>query len=361
MKIEKTEVFVLKVPTGQRLRTAIHDISDVYNVFIRLTAGGVSGHGYAFSFSEHQAAALAGLLKDLGQAVEGQDAAPSVLESVADRRLNFVGTLGPSMLARSALDIAAWDLLARSRQAPLYNLLGGSDRRMPAYATGGWVDYSREQTLEEAQTFYAQGYRRYKIKIGSDTRGFDADLKRSVELRDALPPDMEVMVDANQAWSVAVARRALQAFAGEGFAWFEEPIDAADYAGYSQLREMGLGTIAAGETLHGETALIELSARNGVDVLMPDIMRVGGVSGFRRVLEGAERLGVAVSSHTFTSVSTHVMTLSTLGGPVEVLPTWWDQVFEEAPDVVDGDIRPSNSPGASSTPSEEAVSRWMLA
>lgn len=347
----------ISLPLERELRTAIHRIRSIENVLVEISADGLRGIGYAFTFNQAQANAVRHMVHDLAGLLAGTDERSIRAHFAAmTMQLNFTGDAGVGMLALSALDTALWDLHARRAGMPLFRLLGGDRTTLPVYATGGWTSYPVEQLVEEGVAYRDQGYRNYKIKIGMpDWRD---DVERVHRLRSAVGDGLAIQVDANQAWNRVDALNAGRAFEEAGVYWYEEPVAAADIGGSAELARVLDVPIATGETVHGLHGFRPLVEGGAADVLMPDVMRVGGVTGFLDVAGFAAAHHQIVSSHTFTEVSAHIMASVPNGTLVEYIPGWWDRMFADAPVVRDGDIHLSERPGLGFTFADDAVKEF---
>ncbi len=357
--IDAIRTYHVALPLERELRTAIHRIDRIDNVLVEISSGGRTGIGYAFAFNRQQAFAIRAAAHALGQVVQAQPEA-GVLDQwqAMWQDLNFTGQAGIGVLAMNAIDTALWDLHAQEAGMPLFRLLGGSRTSLPLYATGGWISYPLAELVEEGQRLKDQGFTHYKIKIGFDD--WREDLRRLEELQSAVGEGMAIQVDANQAWRVHDALAAGRAFQACGVYWYEEPTSADDIVGSAEIaRELDV-PIATGETVYGVPGFRRLIEGRAADVYMPDLMRCGGVTGFRDVAVFADAHHVPVSSHTFTEVSAHVMSATPNGTLVEYIPGWWDDLFEGAPEVRDGRIHLSETPGLGFRFSEEAKSKYGL-
>src|SRR5207253_834449 len=139
------------------------------------------------------------------------------------------GRTGIGLLAVAAIDTALWDLAAQAAGVPLYRLAGGASRSLPVYAQPGWLSLPVEGVIEEALFFVEQGFRHYKLRVGS--ADWRADVERVRRVREALPADVALLVDANQGWSRFLALEACRALDELGLYWIEEPVDALDFEG----------------------------------------------------------------------------------------------------------------------------------
>lgn len=359
MKIDRVTTHHVSVPLGRELHTAIHRISSVHNVLVEIEADGLVGFGYAFTFNLHQARAVRHTIHGLAELIRGEDSrAIRSLNRKMTAAQNFVGTAGISTLAQSAIDVALWDLQGKRAGMPLFRLWGGDRDALTVYATGGWISSPVEDLIDEAEALIADGFEHYKIKIGFED--WHEDVRRFERLIGAVGERLSVMVDANQAWRTADALAAGREFERLGAAWYEEPVDALDVAGSAELARELVLSIATGETIYGVDGFRPLVEARAADVLMPDIMRVGGPTGFFDVATFADAHRQQVSSHTFTEVSAHVMSALPNAGLVEYIPAWWDGLFEDAPRVSGGRVRLTDLPGFGLSFAPKALRDWSI-
>jgi L-alanine-DL-glutamate epimerase-like enolase superfamily enzyme len=260
-------------------------------------------------------------------------------------------------MALAAVDTALWDLLGKAAELPLYKMLGAVRDEVPVYATGGWFTYSKEELVEECLRFSELGYRDYKMKVGH--QDWQIDIKRVEYVAARINQhSIRLMVDANQAWTVEQAIPAGRALAELGVVWFEEPVVVQDLDGCARIAAEVDIPLATGESLftrHGFRPWIE---RRAADVLMPDLMRCGGPTEFMHVAQMADDQRLPISSHTFAEQSSHLIAASVNGLSVEIVPGWFDGLFDAAPEVSDGKMRLSNRPGLGIRLSERAVAEY---
>ena len=208
--------------------------------------------------------------------------------------------------ALSAVDIALWDILAQALGQPVHALLGGAHRRqVPAYATGGYYRGDRarwaetEPLAEEVSGYMAAGFRALKMKIGLLT--VRQDLARVRAVRDALGPDVPLMVDANHAYSAHVAITAGRGLEEAGVHWFEEPVVPEDLDGYEQVTGALDLAVAGGECEYTRYGFRELVRRRCVDIAQPDLSCAGGLSEGMKIAALASAFGVQVVPHVWGS------------------------------------------------------------
>jgi L-alanine-DL-glutamate epimerase-like enolase superfamily enzyme len=358
-KIEQIAIHRIAMPLDPPIRSGIHDIDGIYTAVVSISSGGETGIGYAFTFSANEMRAVAAIAEDLAHVV---DAVPTrgVREHWAAMwdHLNFIGHEGPGAMAMAAIDTALWDVLARRAGLPLYRLLGGANSATHVYAAGGWLSWSVEQVIEEALSFAGAGYRAYKMRVGS--ADWRADVERVTEVRQALPGEVGLMIDVNQAWSVDTALLAGKELEGLNLIWIEEPIDAQDFQGQAELARSLATPIAAGETLWGRRDFSRLLEAGGVDIVQLDLMRCGGITPFLSIAPMVEASHSPITSHLFTQISAHLLAAVPRAYMAEHLPSWFDPLFEEPPEIVDGRLLASEQPGLGLTLSRSALERWEV-
>jgi L-alanine-DL-glutamate epimerase-like enolase superfamily enzyme len=351
---------LVSIPMGRELRSALHTMSAIETFLVEIEDDGLTGIGYAFAFSRPEVEAIRAAAHFLADTLQSAD-----LRSTQDcwqrmmRASNFTGSNGLAMLALSAIDTALWDLKGKRASMPLFRLLGGARTELPVYMTGGWIANTADDIRDEVATMRELGISHYKIKIGA--RGWKADLDRVAEIQEIAGDDFAILVDVNQNWSLRDARYAVNVLNRDfNIYWLEEPIAYTDIVGLREIRDRSLAPIAAGETFHAPVGIKPLIAERAVDVLMPDLMRVGGPTGFGQVLALAEVENLTVSSHVFAEISAHLMSSVTNLDVIEYMPNWWERLFDEneRPHVVDGKMVLSERPGLGFNFSQESIEQW---
>ena len=360
MKISRIVVHRLSIPLPRPVRTASHDHTHADTVVVEMrTDAGLVGSGYCFAFGAHRARALAALVEDLVPLWEGRDpAAARAHFAAAWRALNFIGHAGAAMMALAALDTACWDLAARAAGLPLARYLGGARTRVPAYASAGlWLDYSIDELLAEAERFRAQGHRALKMRIGRPRPAEDVERVRRV--REALGPDVGLLVDVNQGWDEATAIRVGRELEAFDLYWLEEPLPYQDLEGCARVAAALTVPVATGETDYGSRAIKRHLELRAADVLMPDLQRMGGVSGFLDAAALCRAWHQPVSSHLFTEASCHLLAASENGLILEHMP-WWEALYTEPPTVADGHVLVPDRPGLGVDLAPAALERFRV-
>lgn len=211
----------------------------------------------------------------------------------------FVGLAGSAL---SAIDIALWDLAGKATGLPAHALLGGKVRnRVAVYATGLYYTEGEfpDRLLDEARSYVEQGFTGMKTKVGGLT--VEEDVRRVRALREAIGPDMRLMVDANQAYNATTAIRIGHKLADLDLMWFEEPVNAQDMEAYLQVKDALPMAIAGGETLRTRFEFKDYLARRAYDIAQPDIMHCGGITEMARICSMANAYGIQVNPHVWGS------------------------------------------------------------
>ena len=271
-----------------------------------LTEEGIVGRSYLEPYVVKSLHYLVPALNDLGSALKGRRVAPIELFDAARKSLHFVGYEGLSMIAASGLDMAAWDALARAAKLPLCVLLGGSIGPVKSYNSNGlWLKAPAAVAEEAIQLRDEGGFAGLKLRLGRD-RAAD-DLATLDAVGKAVGDDMELMVDFNQGLDLADALRRCHMIDGHGLAWIEEPILYDNLDGHAQLAAELSTPIQIGENFYGPRAMHSALQKKACDLVMPDFMRIGGVTGWIRAAAIAGAAGIPVSTHLYPEVAAHMM------------------------------------------------------
>ena len=358
MKIGRVVLHPLSLPLAQPLKTSIHDIRSVDTVLVEMQGGdGATGVGYCFAFGPRRARALQALVEDLAPIYEGADA--SATRSLFDRAwrsLNFLGHAGVAVMALAALDTACWDLAAQAAGLPLWRFLGAERNRVPAYASSGlWLHRTVDELVAEAEGFVAQGHRAMKMRLGKPRPA--EDVERARTLRAALGPDVKLLADVNQGWDEATAIRTGRQLEEVGLFWLEEPLDYENLEGAARVAAALDTPIASGETEYGWLGMKRYLDAGAADILMPDLQRKGGVTGYLRAVELCEAYHVPVSSHLFVEVSGHVVAAAAHPSLLEHMD-WWLPLFDDRLPIVDGHVVLSERPGIGVALDRAALARF---
>jgi L-alanine-DL-glutamate epimerase-like enolase superfamily enzyme len=359
MKMTRVRPHLLSLPLPRPVKTSIHDLRAVDTVLVEIeTDAGLVGTGYCFAFGRHRARALHALVEDLIPLYEGQDPlAARALFDGAWRAINFLGHAGAAVMALSALDTACWDLAAQSVGQPLFRFLGGTRSQVPTYASSGlWLDYSMDELLAEASRFLVQGHRAMKMRLGRPPK---EDLERVRWLREAIGPDVKLLADVNQGWDEATAIRVGRELEAFGLYWLEEPLPYEDLEGCARVAAALTTPIATGETDYGSLGMKRHLELRAADILMPDLERMGGVTGFLKAATLCEAFHTPVSSHLFMEASSHILAALPNAIILEHM-AWWEELFEEPLEIADGHMLLPEKPGIGLGLSRKALERYRV-
>ncbi len=343
MKIESVRTYHISKPLRQKLVNSLFCIERMEHILVEVDAEGDTGIGFVYTIDAAQARAVKEMVDNFASLLVGTDS--DLIRkhwNNAQTMINGIGQTGMPVVAWAAFDIALWDLMARRAGLPLYKLLGAFRTEVPVYASGGWL-IPVSDLVDEALAYKEQGYRRYKMKVGC--ADYREDLRRIAKVREAVGDGMEIMVDANQGWSVKHAIAVSSGLAELGVNYLEEPVHAQDYIGQAEITRNTQINIVAGESLFTLTEHFELMRGRCVDILNPDLQRCGGISEFLQVCALANAYRIPVTSHVFTEASVHLMAVAPTAIHAEYIPDWWRGVFTEEPVVVDGIVKLDDQPG----------------
>jgi L-alanine-DL-glutamate epimerase-like enolase superfamily enzyme len=241
---------------------------------------------------------------------------------------------------------------------PLHRLLGTARSRIKAYHSGGlWVSMSVDELLAQAQDFLDQGFRAMKMRLGRPS--VEEDAERATAIREVIGPDIELMADANQGFSVSRAIREGRALEQVNLTWFEEPVQAYDLEGSARVAAEIDTPIASGETEYARYGFRDMLERKSADVLMPDLQRVGGITEFVRVAHMAEAFDVPVSPHVYTEQCLQLCAALPNVSHSEYMP-WFSPLYREALDIEDGDFIIPDRPGLGFTFDPDAVESYRV-
>jgi mandelate racemase len=318
------------------------------------TDQGVTGHSYIFGYSKITLKPLLLLVEDIGRSLEGKALVPFDLMTAMDATFRLLGWQGLVGMAVSGLDMAFWDALGRIAGKPLVELLGGSARPMRAYDSYGAVDpVADERALRRS---LEQGFRGIKIKGGDGDAANDERVVKGV--RALLGPDVALMIDFNQSLDPAEAKRRIARLAPYDLTWVEEPVPQENLIGHAEVRESSPIPIQAGENWWFPRGFAEAIAARASDLIMPDLMKVGGVTGWLNVAGQANAACIPMSSHLFAEASTHMLAVTPTAHWLEVLDLA-HAVLGEPIQIVDGTLT-ARGPGLGLEWDEAAVAKYLI-
>ncbi|HEY0438822.1 MAG TPA: enolase C-terminal domain-like protein [Xanthobacteraceae bacterium] len=323
------------------------------------TEEGIVGRSYLEPYTVKALKYLVPALHDFGEILKGRRIAPTELYDLARKSLHFVGYQGLSMIAVSGLDMAAWDALAKAAGMPLCVLLGGSVGPVPAYNSNGlWLQESAAVAAEAIELRGEGGFAGLKLRLGR-TRMRD-DLATIEAVRKAVGDDMQLMVDFNQGLHLGEALQRCHAIDDLGLAWIEEPIVYDNLDGYVQLAAELKTPVQIGENFYGPRDLHTALQRKACDYVMPDFMRIGGVTGWLRAAAIAGAAGIPMSTHLYPEVGAHMLRVTETAHWLE-WQDWADPILQQPYAVKDGLLYIPDVPGVGLEWNEDAVKAHQVA
>jgi mandelate racemase len=322
------------------------------------TEEGVTGHAWQFCYLPAAAPAIAIMLGEVLRTVKGDRVEPEVLWAKLSKRFTLIGVQGIARMAMAMFDVACWDALAIGAGKPLATFLGGNPAPVPAYNSNGLgLMDSPEAVADEAEKLLAGGFRAVKLRLGYPTP--EADLAAVRAVRKRIPGDIAVMVDYNQALTVEEAIRRGRMLDGEGVYWIEEPIRHDDHAGCAAVAREVTTPVQIGENFSLVHDMERALAVRACDYVMPDLERIGGVSGWQRAAALAQSAGFKMSSHLYPEVSAHLLAVTPTAHWLESVD-WANAILAEPLCVADGMAMTPDRPGNGLAWDEEAIRRYRM-
>lgn len=354
-KIAEFRVRAVRVPMTEPHRTASGVITESPLVLTDVvTDSGIAGRSIVFTYTTAALGPTAALIRNFEALVAGETLAPAAIEQKLAQRFRLLGTQGLVGMALAAIDMALWDALARMQDVPLVRLLGGTTKPVRPY---GAVGYDGERdSAKAAESWAKRGFTGVKAKIGHPTVREDVAVVRA--MRQAVGADVAIMVDYNQCLTPTEAARRLRSLDDEGLEWVEEPTLAHDYAGHAHVAREARTPIQCGENWWGTTDMRHAIAARASDLVMPDVMKIGGVTGWLRAAALAQANGLQVSNHLWPELSARLLCCTPTAHWLEYAD-WWNPVLAEPLRVEGGRALVDESPGSGIDWNEDAVRRFM--
>jgi mandelate racemase len=322
------------------------------------TEEGIVGRAHAFCYLEDAAAMIRRCIALAEDTLVGLPVDPERIARRCRDRFTLLGVHGVVAMALSALDVACWDALASAADRPLAEYLGSRLRGVPAYNSNGLSLHEPDALAKEAIELLGSEFRALKLRLGRADAAADLAAVRAV--RSAVPDGTAVMADFNQALSVVEALARAPALDDAGLYWIEEPVAADDWVGCARVAAGMATPLQLGENLYGAAAAAAAIAARASDCLMPDLMRIGGVSGWLAAADLAAHAKLPLSSHLYPEVSVHLLAASPTAHWLEYVD-WAEPFLAEAIEIRAGEARVPERPGTGIAWDESAVAHYALA
>lgn len=354
--IRELRVRPVCVPMEQAHQTASGAVLESPLVLTDIvTEDGIVGHSMVFTYTRTALKPTADLLKGLEPLIRGLPLAPREIEQDLARRFRLLGSQGLVGIALAAIDMALWDALARSSGKSLVELLGGVHKPVQAYGAVGYDGIA--ESARVAEQWAKRGFHGVKAKVGYPSVQEDIAVIRAI--RSAAGDDFAIMVDYNQSLAPVEAIERLRLLDEEGLTWVEEPTLAHDYAGHARIAREVNTPIQCGENWWGTLDMQHAIDAEASDYMMPDVMKIGGVSGWLRAADLAQTRNIPLSSHLWPEISAQLLNLTPTAHWLEYAD-WWNPVIAEPLPVKNGLAITVDMTGTGVSWNEEAVNKFAV-
>ncbi len=354
IQIQSIKVRVAKVPLPEPHRTASAIISESPLVFIDITASdGTVGHGLLFTYTPAALVPTAELVKNIAPLLEGQSLIPRKLSSELAAKFRLLGTQGIVGMALAGIDMALWDCLSRFQDLPLVTLLGGENKPIKPYGAIGFD--GAEGSARTAEKLAKQGFLGVKAKIGYASLAEDLQVIRA--MRAAVGNGVEIMVDYNQSLNPLEALHRLQHLDEEGLTWIEEPVSATDYVSHGKLTASVSTPIQCGENWWGIADMQHSLRADASSLVMPDVMKIGGVTSWLEAAALASANNIPMSNHLWPELSARLLSVTPTAHWLEY-SDWWNPILQDPLSIEKGYTVVGNSVGSGVEWNEKAIEKY---
>ena len=358
-KITSLRARSVMVPLKRPPVTASGPINEAALVLIDLeTDANVTGCSYLFAYSRSMLAATQACTAALEEMVVGQRLDPVALDAHLRKKLTLLDTRGILGQALSGIDMAVWDAHAKTANLPLCRMLGGSQEPVRAYNSCGLWIQPADELVDQVDQLLADGdFRAVKMRLGRPA--FADDLAAVRAVRNRLPSNVDLMCDFNQSLSFEEAMRRCSALDDEGLYWIEEPVRHDNYVGSGAIANAIKTPVQIGEYLCSPFELQRAIAVDGADYYMPDVQRIGGVTGWLSAGGIAHSHGIPISSHLFPEFSAHLLSVTPTRHWLEYVD-WAAPILKFPVEVIDGHVHTTDRPGSGIVWDEDAIKKHIL-
>jgi len=349
-KIKSVNVHLVSLPVRGGLADATRKVESVGYLIVRITTDqGLEGFGV--TYHEVGGEATKSLIHyNMAPKLAGRD--PFETEVIWQEFFHYlrgVGRKGLMFCALSAVDIALWDLKGKILDLPLYRLLGGNNRKVPVYSSGGWTSYADDELVEETKSMVGQGYAAIKIKVGVEGgRNPRRDLRRVRKVRDAIGPDINLLLDANNCWDAATAVQFANNVRDCDITFFEEPVFADDIRGLARFKRGTDIPLATGEHEYTKFGVRDLVLNEAADIIQVDATRVGGYTETLKAAAISQAWNLKFAPHAMENIHIHLVSAVPNAMFLERLILFEEitaHLYRDAPVPVGGYMEIPDSPG----------------
>jgi len=353
-KIESVTVRPVNVPLARPIRTAVGHLPSAPLVLLDVrTSDGLVGRAYLFAYKANMLKPLVATVEAVVTETIGREADPLSVSQRLALSFRLLGRQGLVALAMSGIDLALWDIAARAQDLALARLLGGVERPIPAYDSFGIIDVAADRL--DLERSIQRGFRGIKIKIGGGP--LEDDIARVKAVREIIGDGIALMVDYNQSLNPAEATRRIARLKPFDLLWVEEPVLAEDLTGHRQVRQASGVRIQTGENWTFPDQMEKAIRAGACDYGMPDVQKIGGVTGWMKAAALAEAASLPISSHVFIETSAHLLAVTPTAHWLE----WMDKagpLLREPADLAPDGTVTARGPGLGMDWDESAVRRF---
>ena len=323
------------------------------------TNSNIVGKSYIGPYLVDQLPAVVSCINALAKIYLGRNIRPFNFYEEGFKKLSLLGYQGIGLYSLAALDIAFWDAYSKAANLPLACLLGSELKPIQAYNSRGLWLIPLEKIEDEVNDLLLDG-RFNSIKVRLGRKDVNDDITVIEKIKKIAGLNINIMSDFNQCYSYENALKRMFELDSQGLYWFEEPINYRDYDGYSKLSSKIKTPITIGENFHGSYDLITSIKKKSSAFIMPDLMRIGGVSGWIKAANIAESFNIPVSTHLFPEVSAHLMNITPTAHWLEWVdwanPILLDTGFK----IKNGNYIIPNIPGTGIEWNEENINKYKV-
>lgn len=346
MKIRQVKTSLVRTPLEEPLAGA-PPMPSMLRDFVTVevaTDDGVEGIGIT-TFGGKIVKTLKTAVEQLGELMIGQDPLGDHTGNYLRAAIHNNGPEGIVSLAIAALDTALWDIRGKAAGVTVAKLLGATRDRVPAYASGALVRTSPLDALEKAAAaLVAKGYTQMKTQMAIEGLTPAQEIERIRAVRKVIGPNINLMADVNQRWSVHEAISILRQIEDVRLGWIEDPTVRNDFQGLAEIARALDMPVCAGEYLYGIDNHRQTLVHHAVDIVMIDMLRAGGVTPWMKIAAMAEAFNRPVVSHLLPEFQLHLVAAAPNGLVLEYMPWTW-RLFEDPPRPEKGEVKIPAAPG----------------
>ena len=330
-----------EVPRSDAIQSFVSQETPIVKI---TDSDGLTGVGYSYTIGTGGHSVVELIARHLGPLLIGED--PARMEALWKKlflstHATAVGAI--TSLALAAIDTALWDLKCRRADLPLHIMAGGAQQAVPLYSTeGGWLHIETEALVDDALAVKEKGFSGAKIKVGRPHVA--EDMERLAAVREAVGPAFDIMVDANQAFTVDEALRRARHFERLDIAWFEEPLPAEDLAGHIRLSESTSLPVAVGESIYSVSHFREYLQRGACSLIQTDVARIGGITPWLKCAHLAESFNISIAPHFLMELHVSLSAAVPNGKWVEYIPQL-GPITSSRMEIRNGQAVPPQTPG----------------